>query len=196
MIRHADGTLTMSYQRLGVGSHVAQSSDGGVSWDTQRTQIAAGSQLPRVAFREGDGLYLASYQVGSNPLQMYVKTTSDVRNWSAVPQDFAITGNNHDSLPVVMPDGAFALFWIVANGSQFDIRVRRSLDGLVWEPTRTVTATPGENDVEPHPLVGTSPGVVELYWGRESPLGSSDYAIVRDAAVVVLDAIFAAGFDG
>lgn len=115
VIRHQDGTLTMSYQRLGGGGgvFVAQSTDGGVTWDQVQTQIASGAQLPRIAFREGDGLYLASYQVGGSPLQMYVKTTTDVRDWSAPRQDFAITGNNHDSLPVVMPDDAFVMFWIV-----------------------------------------------------------------------------------
>lgn len=195
VIRHADGTLTMSYQRLGAGSYVAQSGDGGVTWDTLQTPIAAGSQLPRIAFRESDGRYLASYQVGSSALQMYVKTTTDVRDWSAPAQDFAVTGNNHDSLPVVMPDDAFVLFWIVAGGAQFDIVSRRSLDGLAWQPTLWVGATPADNDVQPHPLVGTSPSHVQLYWGRESPAGGGLYTIVRDPAVAVVDALFAHGFE-
>ena len=195
VIRHADGTLTMSYQRIGAGSYLARSFDGGASWDTLRTAIATGSQLPRIAFRESDGLYLASYQVGSNPLSMHVKVTHNPYDWSALPQDFAIDGNHHDSLPVVMPDGAFALFWIVATGSQFDLRVRRSSDGLAWEPARIITATPAENDVQPHPLVGDSPGVVELYWGRAAPVGQNNFRIVRDPAVVVLDAVFADGFE-
>ena len=46
VIRLADGTLTMTYQRLGSGSYVAESSDGGVTWDTLKTPIAQGSQLP------------------------------------------------------------------------------------------------------------------------------------------------------
>lgn len=195
VIRHADGTLTMSYQRLGAGSYIARSLDGGASWDALRTAIATGSQLPRIAFRESDGLYLASYQVGSSALSMHVKTTTDPYDWSAPAQDFATSGNNHDSLPAVMPDGAFALFWIVAAGSQFDLRVRRSIDGLAWEPARVITATPGEDDVEPHPLVGDSPGTVELYWGRAAPVGQNNFRIVRDIAVVVLDAVFADGFE-
>ncbi len=196
VIRHADGTLTMSYQRLGAGSYVAQSSDGGVSWDTQRTQIAAGSQLPRIAFRESDGLYLASYQVGGSVLQMFVETTTDVRDWSGTPQGFATSGNNHDSLPVVMPDDAFVLFWIVVSGGRFDIRSRRSVDGLAWEPTRALTTTPELDEVQPHPLVGDSPGVVELYAGRGHLPACDTCVIVRDPAVVVLDAVFADGFDG
>ena len=195
VIRHADGTLTMSYQRLGAGVYVAQSSDDGVTWDQLQTQIASGAQLPRIAFRDSDGLYLASYQVGSSALRMYVKTTTDVRDWSAAPQDFAITGNNHDSLPVVMPDDAFVLFWIRASGNQFDIAARRSTDGVNWGPTLTITNTPDEDDVEPHPLVGTSSSQVELYWGRDAPAGSFTYDIVREPSVVVNDQIFADGFE-
>ena len=197
VIRHADGTLTMSYQRLPTGSYVAQSSDGGATWDTLRTQIAANGQLPRIARRDSDGLYLASYQVGGSALAMYVKTTHDVRDWSTPPQDFAGTGNNHDSLPVVMPDGAFALFWIRAGGSQFDLAVRRSHDGATWGETIALTDTPDEDDVEPHPLVGASSSEVELYWGRDAPAGGLAYDIVREAhAPVVPDAIFGNGFEG
>lgn len=196
VIRHADGTLTMSYQRLSGGIHVAQSNDDGVSWDGLKTPIHATGQLPRIARRESDGLYLASYQTGSTELQMFVETSTDVRDWTAAPRVFAGTGNNHDSLPVVMADQAFVLFWIREAGGQFDIAARRSADGVQWGETLDVRISAGENDVEPHPLAGASPGVVELYWGRETPLGSSDYDIVRDPSVVVLDALFADGFDG
>lgn len=195
VIRHNDGSLTMSYQRLGAGSYIARSLDGGASWDTLRTPIATGSQLPRIAFRERDGLYLASYQVGSNQLSMHVKTTPNPYDWSAPAQDFAITGNNHDSLPAVMPDGAFVLFWIVASSNQFDLRVRRSIDGLTWEPTRIITLSANEDDVQPHPLIGTSTSTVELYWGRGEAPGANNFRIVRDAAVVVSDDVFANGFE-
>jgi hypothetical protein len=194
VIRHDDGTLTMSYQRLGAGVHVAESKDGGVTWDTLRTEIAADAQLPRIAYRESDGLYLATYQVGSSALAMYAKTTSDVRDWTASPQDFAITGNNHDSLPIVMPDGAFAVFWIRASGNQFDIAVRRSTDGVAWSAPLAVTGTPGADDVEPHPLVGASSSTVELYWGRDEPAGSYTYDIVRETGVVI-ERLFADGFE-
>ncbi|MET0226850.1 MAG: sialidase family protein [Dokdonella sp.] len=196
VIRHADGTLTMSYQRLGSGSYVAESGDGGVTWDTARTAIATGSQLPRIAYRERDGLYLASYQVGGSALSMHVKTTTDVHDWSGAAQDFAIDGNNHDSLPLVMPDGAFALFWIRAAGDQFDIAVRRSSDGVTWQPTLAVTASADADDVEPHPLQDGTADSVELYWGRGIPVGGSDYDIVRETGVRVRDVLFADGFDG
>ena len=198
VVRHADGTLTMSYQR-GSAAYVAQSNDGGATWDTQRTQIAGDALLPRLAYRESDGLYLASYQVnpGNDALQMFVKTTTDPHDWSSAAQDFAPEGNNHDSLPVVMPDGAFALFWIRAAGNGFDLAVRRSVDGANWAEAVAITDTPDQDDVEPHPLVGTSAASVELYWGRDDPAGSMTYDIVRqaDVPVMVVDTIFADGFD-
>ncbi|HEU4662477.1 MAG TPA: sialidase family protein [Dokdonella sp.] len=197
VIRHPDGTLTMSYQYNSgsSASYVAQSADGGATWDPLKTPIAAGSQLPRIAFRASDGLYLASYQVGGSALSMYVKTTTNVHDWSAAPQDFAVTGNNHDSLPVVMPDDAFALFWIRANGGQFDLAVRRSADGVNWGDAIALSDTPDEDDVEPHPLVGTSSTTVELYWGRDTPAGSLTHDIVREPRAIVVDAIFADGLD-
>lgn len=197
VIRHADGTLTMSYQRLGSGAgiYVAESADDGVTWDTQKTQIAAGAQLPRIAFRERDGLYLATYQTGSTALHLHVKTTTDLRDWSADARDFAATGNNHDSLPVVMSDDAFVVFYIRAAGSQFDLAFRRSLDGIDWADPVAVTDTPDADDVEPHPLVGGSPGVVDLYWGRDEPAGSLTYDIVHEPSVIVLETIFASAFD-
>ena len=202
VILHADGTLTMSYQRLpmdSAGSYVAESTDGGATWDTQKSQIASNALLPRLAYRESDGLYLASYQVnpGNEALKMYTKTTTDPHDWSAPPHDFEVTGNNHDSLPVVMPDDAFVLFW--SRGSapplgQFDIAVRRSLNGIDWSPALTVTESPTMLDVEPHPLLGASTSRVELYWGRE-PLDAFDYDIVREPSVVVNDMIFADAFE-
>jgi hypothetical protein len=198
VIRHADGSLTMSYQRLSGGSYVARSGDGGATWDGLKTLVAADGALPRIAFRASDGLYLASYQVnpGNGALRLYVRTTKDVRDWSGEPQAFAATGNNHDSLPVVMPDGAFALFWIRQSGNGFDLAVRRSPDGSHWSDAVALTDSPDEDDVEPHPLVGASSGEVELYWARDVPAGSLTYDIVRQAhAPVRADRVFGDGFE-
>jgi hypothetical protein len=195
VIRHPDGTLTMSYQRLGGGSHLAQSGDGGASWDPLRTLIAAASQLPRIAYRPGDGRYLATYQVGSTSLGIYARSTTDPRDWSAAAIPLAVAGDNHDSLPVLMPDGAFVVFHIQADGSQYDIYSRRSADGIAFEPRLVQQQSAAANDVQPHALVGASASEVQLYWGREVPAGSGDYDIVRLAAATVADPIFGHGFE-
>lgn len=195
VIRHPDGTLTMSYQRLGSGSYLAQSTDGGASWDQLRTVIAASSQLPRIAYRASDGRYLATYQVGSTSLGLYARTTTDPRDWSAAAVPLAVVGDNHDSLPVLMPDDAFVVFHIQANGSQYDIYSSRSADGIAFEPRLVQQESAAANDVQPHPLVGTSASEVQLYWGREAPAGSGDYDIVRLAAATVADRVFGHGFE-
>lgn len=195
VIRHPDGTLTMSYQRLNSGSYLAQSSDNGVTWDQLQTAISTGSQLPRIAFRASDGRYLATYQTGSSSLQILTKTTTNVRDWSAPPVGLAIDGDNHDSLPVVMPDGAFVVFYIHANDAQYDLYSRRSPDGAIFEPALTQHESPAASDVEPHPLTGTSASHVQLYWGREIPGGPLDYDIVRLPATAVADGIFTGRFE-
>jgi hypothetical protein len=196
VIRHADGTLTMSYQRLSGGVFVAESHDDGITWDTLRTEISDNAQLPRIAYRERDGVYLASYQRGSSALHILVKTTADVHDWSGDERFFALEVNNHDSLPVVMPDDAFVVFWIRAANNGFDILSRRSTNGIDWEPELRVTNSANVDDVEPHPLVGASSNEVELYWGRDDPTGSLTHDIVRLARVIVADTVLAASFDG
>lgn len=189
-IRHPDGTLTLSYQRLGGGSYVAQSSNNGLSWDQHKTVIAADGLLPRIALRPSDGRYLATYQVGPPPLTLYSKTTTDLRNWPAEPDLLAAGADSHDSLPVLMPDGAFVVFYIAAvDGGPFDVFSRRSGDGASYEAPWPQVQSADALDVEPHPLVGGSAGTVQLYWGR-SPAASQDYDIWRKAAAPVRDAIF------
>lgn len=196
LIRHPDGTLTLSYHRLSGSSYVAQSSDNGVTWDQLKTAIAAGnSQLPRIAYRPSDGRYLVTYQVGSSPLAMYAKTTTDVHDWSAAPIDFAVSGDNHDSLPVLLPDGAFVVFYIHANGAQYDIYSRRSADGVNFESPLAQIESADASDVQPHPLVGTAPDVVQLYWGRESPIGSNGFDIYRKREVLTGNGLFGDGFE-
>lgn len=200
VIRHDDGTLTMTYQRYNAGTtgydcFVAESTDGGLTWDQLHTQIAGGAQLPRIAYRESDGLYLATYQTGSSAVRIFAKKTTNVRDWSGAPFNFAVTGDSHDSLPVVMPDDAFVVFFVRATGGTFDVAFRRSADGASWQSPVAVTNTIDADDVEPHPLLVGSPDYVELYWGRDEPAGSFTYDIVREPIVPVNDIIFANSFE-
>jgi hypothetical protein len=200
VIRHDDGTLTMTYQRYNATTFVydcfvAESTDGGLTWDQAQTVIATGAQLPRIAYRESDGLYLASYQIGSTGLHIYTKTTTNVHDWSGARVNFAVVGDNHDSLPAAMPDGAFVTFFIRATGGTYDVAFRRSTDGANWSPIVPVTDTLTVDDVEPHPLLVGSPDYVELYWGQDDPAGSFTYDIVREPIVPVNEIIFADGFE-
>ncbi|HEX5123343.1 MAG TPA: sialidase family protein [Rhodanobacteraceae bacterium] len=200
VVRHDDGTLTMSYQRFSGGTNydcfVAESTDGGLTWDPMQTMIATGAQVPRITYRESDGVYLASYQVGGGNFHIYTKTTTNVRDWSGARVNFAVVDDNEDSLPVVMPDGAFVTFYIHTTGGTYDIAYRRSTDGTNWAPAVPVTNTLTIDDIQPHPLLVGSPDYVELYWGQDDPAGSLTYDIVREPIVPVNDIILADGFDG
>jgi hypothetical protein len=196
VIRRADGTLVMTYQRLGGAAHIALSSDGGATWDTLRTQVSPGAaQLPRIACRESDDTCLLVYQTGSSPVTLWVKTSTDPYDWSAGPLLLTIDGNNHDAFPMVLPDGSFVVLWArVANGA-FQIVSARSRDGVTWEPIRQHTDRAGLHNVQPHAVPGARPGTVELYWGAAQEPGYVDLDIVREPAVLVADGLFADGFE-
>ncbi|WP_164689314.1 exo-alpha-sialidase [Herpetosiphon llansteffanensis] len=180
----ANGKLTMTYQRLGSPStvHIAQSSDNGVTWDTQRTQIAQG-QLPRLAWRAADNQYVVAYQTGNTMLQMYSKTSNDVYNWSNPAHPLSIDANSHDAMPIVLEDGTFFVSYVKAsNATGFDVMYRTSSDGETWSPEVAVT-NEHAGDVEPHGLLTEQAGRLLLAWGR--PASASDYNIWLEHDLVI-----------
>jgi BNR repeat-like domain len=171
VIREAGGSLTMTYQRLGSGSYISLSTDGGATWDTRRTLVAGGSALPRVAKRESDGTYLVTYQVnpGNSRLQMFSKTSGDPYDWSAAAAPLSVDANSHDSDPHVLADGRFAVVYADARGSnQFDLFFRTSSDGRTWSAAAQLTRDASNSDVQPH-LYETG-GKVLLLWSRDFDL--------------------------
>jgi hypothetical protein len=200
-IVHPDGqTVTLTYHRLGGGaSYIAQSTDGGTTFDTLRTALSSGaSQLPRIAYRPADGRYLAVWQVGSSNLQLFARTTTNVLDWSATATPLTADGDNHDPLPFVLADGGFGVLNIRADGSQYDIVVRRSTDGVVFSPPQPLVTSADANDVQPHALPDATGSGYQLYWGREAPPGSTAYRIWRmgGLSLPAPDALLANGFEG
>lgn len=116
VIREADGTLTMTYQRSGIG-YLARSTDNGATWDKLQTRVStAGGALPRIAKRESDGTYLVTYQTGSSTVLMYSKVSTDPYNWNVVETPFSVDANSHDSQPIVLEDGTFVTFYTLQIG--------------------------------------------------------------------------------
>ena len=196
VIRRDDGSLVLTYHRLNGAAYIALSDDDGASWDTLRTQVSPGNAaLPRIACRESDDTCLLVYQTGSTPLTLWVKTSSDLYDWSAPPIPLTVDGNNHDPLPVLLEDGSFVVLWSrVANGA-FQVFSTRSHDGLTWQPPLQHTDRPGLANIQPHAVPGQAAGSVELYWGAAQVPNDSNYDIVRDAAALVADWLFADDFD-
>lgn len=195
VIREPDGSLLLAYHRLGGAAYVARSDDGGLTWDTLRTRVSpANAALPRIAYRERDGLYLLAYQTGSVPVTIWVKTSRDPYDWSTPAQRLVADGNNHDPWPVVLDDGTLAVLWAREVAGAFQIHSSHSADGVGWSTPLAQSDRPGLHNVQPYALAGTS-GRVELYWGAAQVPGDGDYDIVRVAEVVVVDRLFADGFE-
>jgi hypothetical protein len=191
VIREADGTLTMTYQRTGgsTGSYIARSSDNGVTWDTLKTQVSPAGALPRIAKRESDGRYLVTYQVnpGTGVLQMYSKVSSNPYSWSVAETPFSIDANSHDSQPIVLEDGTFVTFYTQQVGTApFDIYYRASVDGVNWAAKIRVTNDRKYYDLQPHPLLHGTPGHVMLVWSHQEsaqPYQDHDVWINTDLAL-------------
>ncbi|MBN1483770.1 MAG: PKD domain-containing protein [Chloroflexia bacterium] len=168
VVRAGAGSLTMAYHRLSGPSYIARSTDEGVTWDARRTQVSpANAQLPRLAYRERDGLYLVSYQVGSSNLDLYAKASYDPYDWD-VPQIPVSTDlNTHDSQPIVLADGAFLLIYAKTFSGYFDLAYRVSCNGLNWLPEVRQTYEPAFYDTQPHPWPLATPERILLVWPHQ-----------------------------
>ncbi|MBN8726535.1 MAG: exo-alpha-sialidase [Xanthomonadales bacterium] len=194
VIRAADGTLVLSYHRLGGAAYVARSMDAGASWDSLRTQVSpAAAALPRLTQRAADGRFLLAYQTGSNPVSIWTRSSDDLADWSD-PVRLVAGGNNHDAWPLALADGTWAVLWARVDAGAFQIHSSHSADGSAWSAPRAQSDRPGLNNVEPFALPNGA-GRVELYWAAGQLPGDADYDIVRVADAVVVEGIFAHGFE-
>lgn len=111
-----DGSLTMSYDVLSSGGHVAHSEDG-TMWDHDRTNASTGS-LNRI-MRHSDGTYVLSYQCKTGiwyyQIDVFTKTSTDRLNWSAENR-VTYTQNSHDSFPIELADGRYGLYYATSTG--------------------------------------------------------------------------------
>jgi len=173
VILEEDGSLTMTYQRLSTAVFIARSTDGGVTWDRNRTRISAGvAALPRLAKRESDGLYLVTYQTGGSTVKIWSKASTDPYDWSGGPVELSVDGNSHDPDPIVLEGGTFLVTYSHVTASAFDVFFKTSFDGETWsEPTRH-TFDGQHFDTQSHPLRSGTPGRVILSWSHQESAAS------------------------
>ncbi len=189
VIREADGSLTMTYQRG--ASYIARSTDDGVTWDALRTQVSNGNaQLPRLAKRESDGLYIVSYQVGSSNLDLYAKVSTDPYDWSGPQIPISTDFNTHDSKPMVLEDSTFIVFYASTPVYYFDVFYRISCNGIDWADPVQVTDNPQRYDTQPHSLLQGTPGHVILTWphqddGNPTPYVDHDVWVNSDLEIAL-----------
>jgi hypothetical protein len=188
LMREPDGSLILSYHRLGGAAYIARSEDDGASWDTLRTQVSPGNAaLPRLARRASDGRYLLTYQTGANPVTLWARTSADPYQWSTPPVQVVADGNNHDGWPMLLDEDRFVVFWARAVNGAFQIHASHSSDGSSWSMPVAYSDRPGLNNVQPYALKRELPGRAELYWGAAQVPGDSNYDIVRLASVQVFE---------
>ena len=179
VIYEEDGTLTMTYhRRRGTAyGYLAQSTDGGLTWDTGRTEVAEAEQpLPRIAKRESDGLYLITYQVdaGGGDWDLYARVSTDPYNWSDSPVPVSVAVSSHDARPLVLEDGAFVLFYAAGAADSADLYYRLSCDGVHWSGEVQVTTNPVQDDTQPYALRHGIPGRSVLAWAHQEMSGNQD----------------------
>ncbi len=195
VVRTPDGDLVLSYHRNGGAAHVAHSTDGGLTWDTLRTQVSPTlAALPRMVRREADGRWLLAYQTGVSPVAIWTRTSDDPLDWSGPETRLVTDGNNHDPWPVVLGGGEFAVLFTRVAGGAFQIHSSHSRNGESWTPPLAHSDRPGLKNVQPMALPEER-GRVELYWAAGQVPGDADYDIVRVASALVADTIFAHDFD-
>ncbi len=160
-----DGSLTMTYDVLSDGGYIAHSVDG-VSWDQAKTRVSSGS-LNRI-MRHSDGTYVLSYQRKTGlwyyQIDVFTKTSTDRVTWSGENR-VTSNQNSHDSMPVELADGQYALYYAVSNGGDpYELVSRVSPDGVGWSTEHPWLPYTGW-DTQPHPVV-LSNGIVALAWAR------------------------------
>jgi hypothetical protein len=163
------GTLTMVYHRLSGSSYIAQSTDGGTTWDQLKTQVSNGTaQLPRIAKRESDELYILTYQVGSSDMDIFSKFSTDPYNWPSEQVDLSTAYNSHDPKPIVLADGNILVTYAQATVNRFDLHYRYSMDsGASWSESTQLTFNINNDDTQPHPLLSNLPDQFLLTWSHQ-----------------------------
>ncbi|MBD3347675.1 MAG: hypothetical protein GF400_00585 [Candidatus Eisenbacteria bacterium] len=165
VIVEENGSLTMSYDVLSDGGYVAHSNDG-TAWDHDLTKVSTGS-LNRI-MRHSDGTYVVSYQrktgIWYYQIDIFTKTSADRVTWS--PENrVTYTQNSHDSLPLELADGQYALYYATSTGGDpYELYSRVAPDGAAWHSEESWLAYSGW-DTQPHP-VRLGSGVVALAWPR------------------------------
>ncbi|GAB4149181.1 MAG: hypothetical protein Fur0021_09960 [Candidatus Promineifilaceae bacterium] len=170
VILEEDGSLTMTYNRMGEPSYIARSTDGGVTWDHNHTQVSDGpAALARLTKRDSDGLYLVTYEVGTSNMQIFGKTSLDPYDWSGAETLVSGGGTNQDSRPLALEGGAFMVAYAHQpnTNTPFSVYYRISPDGLSWSDRVRITSVEELYKLEPFIMRQGMAGHVKVIWSQQ-----------------------------
>lgn len=179
-----DGRLTMVYELVGPsGIFVAQSADGGDTWDSNRTQIDTpiGATAPRIAHTP-DGGYILTYNIFSGHARnVYARYATDPYVWEGTARPIAVGSSvgidSFDGLPLLLNDGTMAVFYSQSwNDAPADLYYRVSDRGFLWEPPRQVTANTVD-ELMPFALPSSTQRGVHLTWIQTNSPPAFDHDI-------------------
>ncbi len=172
VIVEEDGRLTMVYQLLAGGIYVAQSSDGGVTWDEVPTRIGPLTAISPRIVHTSDGRYLLTYHDGGAELNLYAQLSDDPYTWTGTPVAVSEGFDSRDGFPVRLNDGTLAVFYALSqDGNSPDIFYRASSDGVEWDiPTQVTQGELAEFMPVAVPATGTR--AVHLVWTQEITAGA------------------------
>jgi hypothetical protein len=172
MIMEADGSLTMSY-RGPDGAYVAHCPYGG-TWDTLRTQVAAGGYRPRI-MKHQNGTYVYAYHrnIGGNQYEVHVRTSTDLSHWSS---ETVLTsqGNSHDAFVNATPDSGYLIYYGTYQYPAYNLFRRRSYNTVDWEPEEQITSDPYWN-TQPHFFIQSYN--VYLVWAHATTSAGDTYDV-------------------
>jgi hypothetical protein len=147
---------------LNLGLNYKRSTDGGVSWGTNRQLTASPifPVFPSVAV-SGSFVHVISNNRDANDEIYYHRSTNAGVNWSS---DIRLTNNAAGSwFPSVAASGSVVhVVWMDERDGNWEIYYKRSTDGgFTWETDKRMTNYPDESDV---PSIAVSGSVVHLVW--------------------------------
>lgn len=155
-----DGTLAMTYIKLGGGAFVSMSNDG-YQWDEQKLLIQTGAYRCRIA--EGStGNFMASYHrnIGNNQYDVHIKKSENLTDWS---EEVRVTnhGNCHDPCCVQQDNGKWLVFFAQYDAPAYNICYLESDDGVIWSGHHQLTFDQTYNT---QPAVIKSGSEMHLMW--------------------------------
>lgn len=190
----AIGSFTMVYYdgtAVPNGAYLTQSTDSGITWQAERTLVAAGV-VSGLLQRPSDQRDFASYHASG---RLWVKSSgSGARDWPTAAVDVAAATATTAAL-TLLADDSLLMTWSAGPAKHNDVWAARSVDGVNWSPPFALKNSPADDEVSPFALAGSTPDTFSLYWSSRPAGTNDDYSLYTQAVQLPGDGIYSDGFE-
>ncbi len=159
-----DSALVLSYDKFfGLGGYLARSTDGGVTWDTEKRRINMIGRLNRI-IRHSDGTYLCAWQEtgGGSVVNIFASYSSDLVTW-APSESLTTNDNGHDAKPFIDGNENTWIYYAKYQGSVYRIN-RREVPSFGDYGEEELVYEDDHQSTQPQPLL-LADGRTALFWG-------------------------------